>query len=76
MTAAKLTDSDGDGLADDYGACDQPDLGLPEASIPSSPSSGLTDYFLVTAENFAGESTMGYNSATPARERPNLTPCP
>ena len=50
------------------------DVPLPEANVPGTPPVGFVDFFLVTAENFAGEGTMGYNSA--GVERPNLTPCP
>jgi len=76
LTAVRLVDLDLDGLADDYGACDQPMVPIPATVMPGAPASGLAEFVLVTAENFFGEGTMGYNSSLPSKERPNLTPCP
>ena len=76
LTAVRLRDLDGDGLADDYGACDRPMVPIPATVMPGAPAPGLAEFILVTAENFHGEGTMGYSSATPPKERPNHTPCP
>lgn len=70
----RLPDFDGDGMADFYGTCLQSGIPVTTLQIPSSPSSGTVDFFLVTGVNPIGESTLGYNSQR--KERPNLTPCP
>ena len=74
LTATMLIDGDGDGLADVYPRCLQPDLMSPTATDNHTPPSGETDYYLVTAENSVGESSLGYNSS--GLERPSVNPCP
>jgi hypothetical protein len=73
-TARTLQDLDLDGLADNYGLCYQSDLTEPEVMDSSTPPPGFMHYYLVTAVNAVGESSLGYTSG--GGERPNLSPCP
>jgi hypothetical protein len=73
LRAMRMTDSDGNGVADSYGACWTPDLPITE-DIFGDPPSGMCDFILVTAENAVGEGPMGW--ASNSLPRPNLTPCP
>ncbi len=76
LTAARMPDVDGDGLADDYGTCDLPGLETPQAVMPGTPAPSLCDYILVTGKNVVGESALGDNGAAAPVERPNVAPCP
>jgi hypothetical protein len=73
-TTLSLSDLDGDGVAENYGSCDQ--QGQTDNLAPDSmiPPPGLGSFYIVTPENDVGEGTMGY--ASNGRERPNLSPCP
>jgi hypothetical protein len=63
-----LADGDADGLADDYGSCHIGDVVGTEVVDPASPQPGAVFWYLVTAENFAGESTLGTNSSGQGRQ--------
>ena len=70
----RLTDTDGDNLADDYGSCFLPDLLITEASDATVPPRGFFHHYLVTGENAVGEGDLMTNSF--GMTRPNNTPCP
>ncbi|MCP3982091.1 MAG: hypothetical protein GY716_22525 [bacterium] len=74
LTAPRLTDSDGDGLADAYGSCYRPGLAAAELLEPGNPPSGEVSHYLVTGKSSSGEGSMGRNGA--GAERPNTAPCP
>jgi hypothetical protein len=74
LTTAQMTDLDGDGIADDYGSCQQPDLVLNEAPDSTVPLAGSAGFYLVSGENTVGEGTFGF--ASNGGERPNAKPCP
>lgn len=73
-TTNRFLDGNGDGLADDYGACFQDDLALPEVFDDSDPPGASFHAYLITGENAQGEGTLGTNRA--GATRPNTTPCP
>ena len=73
-TGATLIDSDGDGLADDYGSCFLPDLMVLQADDASDPPADEMHTYLITGENGVGEGGLGF--ATGPLERPNDNPCP
>ena len=73
-TATKLTDADDNGVADFYGNCFQAGLPSPSMTDGGSPPSGQVHFYLVTAENPSGESSLG--EASNGMTRPNLAPCP
>jgi hypothetical protein len=74
-TAVTLTDSDHDGVADDYGTCHDSGLTVAEAQAPGDPAPNETHYIIVTAESYeVGEGSMG--AASNGLARPNLSPCP
>ena len=70
----RLTDQNRDGLADDYGSCHFGDIIDTRVVDPDRPQPGLLHWYLVTAENFAGEGTLGDNSA--GQPRPPTAVCP
>jgi hypothetical protein len=74
QTGERLTDANGDGLADSYGACFQRGLTTPEAFDDSSPSAGSVHFYLVTGRNAYGEGSLGTNSH--GVPRPNSDHCP
>ena len=69
-----MLDLDSNGLADDYGACLQPDIIGLQTDDFADPGPGRMFTYLVTAENGVGEGGMGTNSS--GAQRPNLAPCP
>ena len=71
---AALQDTDGDGLADDYGACFLSGLTIPQTSDSNDPPSGQMRTYVITGENLSGEGSMGFNSQL--QERPTTAPCP
>jgi hypothetical protein len=71
---AVLTDLDEDGLADDYGSCLQDDIIGIETVDADRPQPGMIHWYLVTAENFVGQTTLGTNSA--GQERTATALCP
>jgi len=70
----RLRDLNADGLADDYGSCWIGDIIGNDAPDPSPPPGGQVHWYLITAENFIAEGSLGTNSHQ--LERPNLSPCP
>jgi hypothetical protein len=76
LRTQRMTDADGDGLADDYGSCLMPDLMATQFEHPPVPilPVGFFDVIYVTAENRNGEGPMGMNSAM--MMIPNRMPCP
>jgi hypothetical protein len=74
LTTSQMTDLDGDGVADDYGSCFQPDLVENQAPDSTPPPEGFTGSYLVTGENDIGEGSTGY--AGNGLPRPNYSPCP
>jgi hypothetical protein len=73
-TASLLPDSDGNGVADSYGSCDQMDQPDNMTADSMIPPSGMASFYMVTAENPVGEGSLGY--ASNGHERPNLDRCP
>jgi hypothetical protein len=69
-----MRDADGDGVADDYGQCLLVDQAATELSETAVPPRGEAHYYLITAENDAGEGGLGF--ASNGRERPNVNACP
>ena len=74
LTARRLADLDRDGLADSYPGCFQNDIIALEAPDPSVPQPGWLHFYLVTAEDFNIETSLGTNSA--GALRPNTSACP
>lgn len=68
-----LLDALDDGLADDYGVCYIEDIIGLDVEDHERPQPGLTQWYLVTGENFVSETTAGTNSA--GADRP-LIHCP
>jgi hypothetical protein len=64
---------DGGSWAFDH-VCFATALPNPAATDASNPSRGLAFYYLVSAKNVCGESTLGATSA--GQPRPNASPCP
>ena len=56
----------------DYGACLEPDLETPDASVTADPSPGSAWFYLVTAANGALEGTMSLGTCA---ERSNFNSC-
>ncbi len=73
-TGDGLQDLDDDGLADDYGGCLEPGVAASSIFDGAFPPPGGALTYLVTAENDAGEGSLGTNGA--GAERPNRSPCP
>jgi hypothetical protein len=74
MQGLRMTDSNHDGVADDYGDCYQLGLDTPEMVDPTRPPTGMTNYYQVTSDGSNGESTMG--TASNGEQRFNRAPCP
>ena len=74
-TSSSLSDTDGNGVADDYGNCDltgQTENLAPESMIPPT---GFASFYIVTGKrDEIGEGTLGY--ASNGLERPNHNGCP
>jgi hypothetical protein len=71
-----FTDTDGNGAAEDYGACLASNLRDPEfddAEVPPSPI-GFFKYLVTGFNTTAGEGTL--DSASSGALRPNVSPCP
>jgi len=60
--------------ADTYPGCFQDDIIALEAPDASVPQPGWLHFYLVTAEDFNFETSLGANSA--GAERPNMSSCP
>jgi len=74
VTATTMSDGDGNGVADDYGACFLPEVVANEAPDSSSPPVAKTSFYLVAGENPVGEGEIGY--ASNGLPRPHVQPCP
>lgn len=74
ITALRLTDADGNGVADSYGEPYQCDLMETTATDGSVPAEGLVHFYQVTEENPNGEGPMG--NASNGLPRPNVSHCP
>lgn len=61
-------DADGDGLADDYGACFQNDIIGNSALLPGGFIFGQTTYFLLGGQNFVGAGSVGTASSGGGRD--------
>jgi hypothetical protein len=70
----RLIDQNADTLADDYGSCYIGDIIGNEVTDPVDPPPGVLHWYLVTAENFAGEGPLGDNSS--AMQRLATAACP
>ena len=68
-----LADTDGDGAADDYGVCADPDDASGGFFDSANPLLGDGFFYLVTGIDPTGESSMG--QASSGAVRPNLHPC-
>jgi hypothetical protein len=74
-TSRKLADLDGDGVADDYGACHAANLTDPELNDTDDPPPGFMHTYLVTAEGPGGEGPAGpASNGTPIEG--HYTQCP
>jgi hypothetical protein len=71
-----LVDGDGDGAADDYGACLLAGI-LPQLSFGDTvvPAIGFANFYIVTGNGPSGESTFGNASSGALRSNPNPTVC-
>ena len=74
LRTKQMTDTDGDGVAGEYGSCMQRDLVVNEAPDSSVPGPGSAGLYLVSGESTLREGTLGF--ASNAGERPNATSCP
>jgi hypothetical protein len=74
-TAAKLSDTDGDGVAEDYGSCQHHDLTIPEADELDDPPPGRLHFYVVAAEGPDGNGSVGPASNGLSREG-HYTLCP
>jgi hypothetical protein len=70
----RLADQDTDGLADDYGGCHIGDIIGNDAEDPTNPPQGVMHWYLVTAENFAGEGALGDNGDGQPRQASSVCP--
>lgn len=73
-TGPGLANTDGDGFADDYGRCFASSLTEPAVFDDSYPPLQYLYWYLVTAENPAGEGSLGTNSAGAGRPRRQACP--
>lgn len=69
-----FSDTDGNGVADKYGSCFEPDLVENAATDAMLPPASAAGFYLVTTESGLGEGTLGW--ASNGLERPNTSPCP
>ncbi len=69
-----LADSDGDGVADDYGTCFRGSLIETGVDDGTRPPAGQMYIYAVSGKNLNGEGSIGY--ASNSMIRPNPTPCP
>ncbi len=71
-----LVDGDGDGAADDYGACLLAgilvQLSLGDTTVPAI---GVANFYIVTGNGLLGESTFGNASSGALRSNSNSTVC-
>lgn len=72
-TAPHLTDTNGDGVADDYGTCFLSGLTTAQANDTMVPPVGSLHHYLVTGKSSLGEGSLGF--AGNGQLRPN-SPCP
>ena len=70
----RLIDQNRDGLADDYGSCHIGDIISTKVVDPGGPQPGAIHWYLVTAENFVGEGSLGNNSRGQPREATSVCP--